>query len=214
MRTEQVTINKNNYELYSLTTREAIAMSNFAKNNNMIETIKRFVELHTSLDKGQLDLMLFSDVITLLIHHRNHFYSNLTLNKETNINPSQFVHLRENTEQITHINGIRYTNQITFKKVEIAYNLAIMRQDIDILNLYIMGSGCLKRKLDKGIDNILETVASAEKEAQLLTHATAIKNTGNTRLDLITDTGKMYIESESHKIELNGNFFLSGQKLN
>ncbi len=213
-RTEQITINKKNFEIYSMTTRQSIAISNFANKNNMIETIKRFVELHTSLDKGQLNEMLFSDVITLLIHHRHHFYSDLTLNKETNILPSQFVHLRENTEQITHINSIRYTNQITFKKVEMAYSLAIMRQDMDILNLYILGSGCLKRRLDTGIDNILETIASKEKETQLVAHSTAVKSVGNTRLDLTTDTAKIYVESESHKIELNGSFFLSGKKQN
>jgi len=195
--------------LYPLTIENTLQANTKKTICTPIQLIEWFIDSYTSLPKNELDEMLLSNVIAILVAHRQVFWNNISISSDVDILPSDFLEPKGNNEIITQIGDFKFTNQLTFEMYKQAYTQAISNNQIQYLNYYILAQCCTKGA-DKGIETLLKSVADDEITQSIDRLFFAISRVGSVNLDIYSDMSKMSITSRNkQRVELNGDFFLS-----
>jgi len=184
----------------------------FAKNSdklNFFEFVKQFLDEVTSLDKRQINDILFQDAITILTYYRMLFFDNEPLTDDGETTPKNFLTQKPDYEEkIIEIKGFRFTNLITLSKIADAEKFCFLNKGAEYMGLYLMMAGCLK-SLNKGkeilFDNAIDTKEFREQIKQL---DYIIGSVSHTRVDLLFDLENISIVSDlSQALALKDNFF-------
>jgi len=204
-----ISFDKQKIILHPLTVEQTLQANIQKTTSTPIQLIEWFIDKFTSLSSDELRDMLLSNVIAILVAHRQIFWNNISISSDVDIPPSDFIEPKGNNEITTQIGDYKFTNQLTFSMYQEAYIQAIQNNQTQYLNYYILAQCCTKGA-DKGIQTLLNSIADDEVMKSIDRLFFAISRVGSVNLDIGSDMSKMSIVSKNkHRVELNGDFFLS-----
>jgi len=210
--THELEVNETKLTLHPLKFKESLK---FAKNSNKInffEFVKKFIDAVSSLDMRQIDDLLFQDAITIMTYYRMLFFDNESFSDDESSTPKNFLTQKPNyDEKILEIDGYRFSNLITLKKIAEAERLCFLNKEPELLGVYLLAGTCLK-SLGKGreilIDNAIDT---KEFREQIKTLNLLVGAVSHTRIDLLYSLEHVsLVNSSSQALVLEDSFFFWG----
>ena len=195
------------FKIRPLTFRESLQFAKKKDSISFYQFVKEFLLVTTTLDEYKIDDMLLQDCISIMVFYKMLFWGNEEITK--NLTPKSFLTQTPNYEEkIITFGGYRFTNLLKMSQVIQAEQIAYSRRDIELKNLYILASSCMK-DLQSGIKVIVEDSEDNKEFREFITQLNDnISLVSHTKIDLLLDFENLSIGSENNQyILLENSFF-------